>query len=244
MNLVELVPRELESFRASAKEVIDRYPEVSGINVPDVLRLEMRSDFAVNELLKMGIYSVPHIRAIDRPLVETVALVGSLVANGLRSVLIVTGDLPTNLQSTYPVTPVMVVEVLRATYPDLKIYCGLDPYRSSFRQELNYCREKIRAGVDGFFSQPFFDVDLARIYVEQLEDVELFLGISPVVSQNSYNYWITRNQAIFPRNFELDLPYNCQVAKEIIALAGSHKQHTYLMPIKVDVVSFLDGVFR
>jgi len=244
MILVELVPRELETVTHDAQKILKQYPQISGINVPDVLRLHNRSWQVAEHFVYNNIAVVPHIRAIDHDLEVTVSQISDLVKKGLKHVLIVTGDPPQSLSvETHPITPMMVVEELKMRHPDLKVYCGLDPYRQSFREELAYCKQKIKAGADGFFSQPFFDPELARIYIEQLADVDLFVGISPVTTEGSYNYWITRNNAIFPKNFGLSLEENCENARNIIAMAQRHNKDVYLMPIKVDPFQYLDQLF-
>lgn len=245
MILVELVPRDLRSVTEDAQKILNEYPQVTGINVPDVLRLTNRSWQVAEHFMMKGIDVVPHIRSIDHSLETTVEQISSLTNKGLKKVLIVTGDPPQSLSvETHPITPMMVIEELKTKHPNLKVYCGLDPYRQSFREELAYCQQKIKAGADGFFTQPFFDPELARIYIEQLESVELFIGISPVTSEGSYNYWITRNNAIFPKNFGLSLEENCELSRRIISTATAYGKNSYLMPIKVDPHAYLNRLFR
>ncbi len=246
MNLVELVPHDPTELLGNAKDVLANYPAVSGINVPDILSVMYRSHDACSWLLEHNITAIPHIRCIDRPMDETLGLVRNLVQKGLKHVLIVSGDKPNSLSHpTFPITPTHIVSELKKEYgKDLFVYCGLDPYRYSFRQELEYCESKLLAGTDGFFTQPFFDKDLVRIYLEQLAGSTLFIGISPVLTERSLNYWITKNNAIFPRSFALDLQTNCEIAKEIITMAEQFNQNTYTMPIKAPLWEYLDGIFK
>ena len=244
MILVELVPRDDKVFKAEAENVAS-FSQVSGINVPDVLRLPTRSYDAVGQLLEMGIDGVPHIRCIDNPVEKTVDIISKLVDQGLKRVLLISGDAPTNISAkTYPVTTVEAIDAVKKRHPNLKVYGALDPYRTSFKKELQYCNAKKRAGADGFFSQPFFDPDLARIYAEQLEGSELFMGISPVTSENSLNYWKTRNNVIFPKRFKTTLVFNCELGKEIVNIARAHNQNVYLMPIKTPVIEYLTKLFN
>jgi methylenetetrahydrofolate reductase (NADPH) len=244
MILCELVPRDEKEFLTQALTIRDNFPQIAGINIPDVLRLDTRSYDAAEMLLSHGIDAVPHIRTIDLPLEGTLDIISKLVDKGLKQVLIVTGDMPISISAkTYPVTPAMMIQELRQKHPELKVYAAIDPYRQSFQKELTYCREKIRAGAHGFFSQPFFDKHLSRIFSEQLPDTDFFTGISPVTSEGSYNYWITRNKAIFPTEFELTLEYNCQLGREIIEMAESQGNHVYLMPIKVHPIEYLQKLF-
>ena len=43
----------------------------------------------------------------------------------------------------------------------------------SMKKELDYTKKKIDAGADGLFSQPFFDLNLAEIYLDQLQRCNL-----------------------------------------------------------------------
>ena len=244
MILCELVPRDEKEFLTQALTIRDNFPQISGINIPDVLRLDTRSYEAAEQLLSHGIDAVPHIRTIDLPLEGTVDIVSRLVDKGLTKLLVVTGDMPISIAAkTYPITPSMVVQSIREKHPDIQVYCAIDQYRQSFQKELTYCREKLRFGAHGFFSQPFFDKHLARIFSEQLPETEFFTGISPVTTEGSYNYWITRNQAILPREFELTLEYNCQLGREIIEMSEAKGNHVYLMPIKVHPSEYLQKLF-
>ena len=244
MILCELVPREKKQLMDESMYITKTFPLISGINIPDVLRLKIRSYDAASFLLNENITPIPHIRAMDLPLNKTVKVVESLYKNGLRSVLIVTGDIPTSLSvKIFPVTPLHIIESLKKKCPKLTVYAAIDPYRDSFQNEFSYAKQKRNAGCDGFFTQPFFDPKLASIYCEQLSHSTLFIGISPVTSETSKNYWITRNKAIFPKEFKLNFEYNIQLAKKIMAIAEEHKQHTYLMPIKVNPINYLERLF-
>ncbi len=239
MNLIELVPREREAFLQEARDIRQSVPAISGINVPDVMRLDNRSTTAVQWLLEEDFVAIPHIRSSDRPIADILSKIGALMNLGLNHVLIISGDdsEPDALKA------ISLIEATRLRYPRLKIYGGLDPYRQSFQKELAYCQAKKEAGADGFFTQPFFDPELARIYIEQLENEELFIGISPVLSDKSLAYWKTRNHAIFPKNFELSLEGNIQIGAQIVNVAKKYGKHTYLMPIKAPVVAYTKGVF-
>lgn len=240
---VELVPRDLAKLTSEAKTILKRFP-VTGINIPDVLRLENRSYQAAQVLLDEGIEAIPHIRTIDQPLEETVSIIEGLVEKGLQSVLLIHGDPPPDpFRAIYEVSPVRVTRVLRQHFPNLDIYCGLDPYRTSFHDEILYAHKKIDAGAKGLFTQPMFDIRLAEIYTEQLKDTDLFLGISPVLTETSYQYWVSRNLAIFPEGFDTSLPSNVLLAKQLISMASEKAQNVYLMPIKAPILEYLSLVY-
>ncbi len=58
----------------------------------------------------------------------------------------------------------------------MTIYAGLDPYRDSLQSELNYTNEKLEAGADGLFTQPFFDLRWMEIYADHLPQRADLLG--------------------------------------------------------------------
>lgn len=244
MNLLELVPREESEFIREAHQLLQEVNQLNGINIPDVIRLEMRSHVAARVLLQQGIFAIPHIRCIDRPIAETLTIIGSLIQTGLTHVLIVTGDPKEGETEPSPIHALHIIEAVKLRYPSLNIYGALDPYRQSFKQELAYCKEKKMAGVSGFFTQPFFDAELARIYLEQLEGYDVFLGISPVTTENSMNYWKTRNAAIFPKNFSLSLEDNIELGATLIRTAQKFNQNTYMMPIRTPALAYAKGVFE
>lgn len=243
LNFLELVPRNLEELEIEAKALLNEVPRLAGINIPDVLRLHTRSHDAAALLLKAGITAIPHMRSMDRSVAQTLEIVSSLIDLGLNAVLIVSGDKPTSPDVfTYEVTPIKVIEALKQKFPALNVYGALDPYRSSLKHELAYCEAKREAGADGFFTQPFFDPAFARLFLEQLEGTEVFVGMSPVLSEKSLNYWKTKNMAVFPKQFQLNLDWNCALGKSIVEVAQSLGHHTYMMPITVSAEAYVKGV--
>ena len=95
-----------------------------------------------------------------------------------------------------------------------------------------------------FFTQPFFDVDHANQYLEKLNNTEIFIGISPVLTEQSKNYWTKVNKVNFSKDFELSLSYNSKLAKQLINLAEDTQNHSYLIPIKAPLITYLDLVFK
>ncbi|MFA5878969.1 MAG: methylenetetrahydrofolate reductase [Candidatus Margulisiibacteriota bacterium] len=245
MNLLELVAHDTNTFADEVKLILKQYPEINGINIPDILSLPIRSDVASKVLLKDNIFTLTHLRSQDRSIQGTLALVKELVDLGLTHLLIISGDkIEGEFADPDSGTVSDQVKALKATFPNLKVFCGLDPYRTSFKAELDYCDQKLKAGADGFFTQPFFDCDLARIYLDQLEHTTVFLGISPVLSQSNYNYWKTKNSVVFPKNFRIDFDLNCKIAKGLINLAADYQQHVYLMPILAPIKEYLRGIWQ
>jgi methylenetetrahydrofolate reductase (NADPH) len=181
---------------------------------------------------------------VDRKLDDAVETVKELVDLGLKGLLVISGDNPMEAgYKTYKITSINLIERLKKEFQNLKVYAGFDQYRTSFAEELAYTQQKLKAGADGVFTQPFFDEDLARVYLEQLESTEVFVGLCPVITNSAKEYWRHKNKAVFPKRFELDFKYNCRKAQAVIKVTNGFFQNTYLMPILVNAPKYVQGVF-
>lgn len=242
---VELVPRSESQFCAEINQTRSAFPFIEVVNVPDLRRLELRSWEGCQ--LAAGAFpsTIPHIRAIDFSSQTPEPLFDLIDRYRFEEVLIISGDPPSAfVDGKQPGgTSLEMIACLHQQYPDLKIYGALDPYRSGIQAEVDYAHAKIAAGACGFFTQPFFDLRLAEIYYEQLAHLEMFWGVSPILTAKSESYWRRRNQAFFPRHFEPTLHWNQQFGREMLRFAQQSQGNIYFMPIKVDVVDYLAGVF-
>lgn len=240
---LELVPRSLEALERELALARDKLPGVTMVNVPDLLRFELRSYHACAAAKRHYPQAVPHLRAIDFNLLGPLKLARFLDEHGLGEVLVVNGDAPADMSRTvYPTSSVQLIRRLRLELPDLRIYAALDPYRQSFVKERDYAHEKLDAGADGFFTQPFFDLRLMAVYRELLSGVEIFWGVTPVTSERSLGYWQGRNKAIFPQNFEPTLAWNVAFAEAALDFVREQGGHIYFMPIRTDPVRYLERV--
>ena len=242
MIYLELVPRNLEQLCTDSKLYLDSFSDLTGINIPDITRLPIRSTKAANALLEHQITVIPHIRTQDAALDDHLSMISRLYQHGLRHVLLISGD-PDDTTMSYDVTPPILTKHLKQSFSDLIIYCGIDPYRQSFDEECRYTYEKLEAGADGLFSQPFFDVSLLETFLKSFSSTQFFCGISPVTSQRSLEYWQTINRVSFPQSFDLSFAYNVSLAKDLLACSQYYNQHAYLMPIRTPVKEYLESVF-
>lgn len=245
MISLELVPREAKQLVTEAQEAIAHFPQINFINVPDVLRLELRSWQAAELLLDEKIPVIPHIRAMDHSLAELLLILEPLIQKGLERIIIISGDAPPDSETYVPSgeTPITLTQGIKKVYPDLLIYGALDPYRTNFKDELEYSHKKIHAGMDGLFSQPFFDQRLLGIYLDQLEGIPFFAGLAPVTSDKSIKYWERVNQVVFPEGFQTTLEANAALGLECLELTKSKSQHAYLMPIKISSQEYLSSLW-
>ncbi|MCA9982274.1 MAG: methylenetetrahydrofolate reductase, partial [Anaerolineales bacterium] len=191
-------------------------------------------------------HAIPHLRAIDFAEDEPFPLLDFIAQNGLRELLIVSGDPPPAGSVSADCvrhTAVSLIRHIKAARPDLKLYAAIDPYRNGIQQEVEYALAKQEAGADGFFTQPFFDVRLMEIFYEQIPHLNIYWGVSPVLTGGSKNYWTTRNRAVFPSTFEPTMAWNQQFGREALRFAQQTESNIYFMPIRADVVTYLKGIF-
>jgi methylenetetrahydrofolate reductase (NADPH) len=240
---IELVPRSPASLDAELAQLRERFPSVDTVNVPDLLRFPLRSWDACAQARRFVPHAIPHLRAMDFPPRAPFALRDKLAAAGIDTVLVVSGDPPQDLgRAVHPTTPVDLIRRIRCEAPELRVFAGFDPYRSSVKSELDYARAKLDAGAHGLFSQPFFDRRLLDVWSEQLAGVEVWWGVTPVVGARTRSYWETKNRAFFPADFEPTLAWSRTFAASALAWAGERGANLYFMPIRVDLASWLEGV--
>ena len=240
---LELVPRSLASLDADLTALAAHFPGVDTVNIPDLLRFELRSWEACGQARRRFARAIPHLRAMDFSPEALGPLLAQLDGHDLGEVLVVRGDPPQDPgRPVYPTRAEELVAALKRERPALKVYAALDPYRSGVRDELELARRKREAGADGFFSQPFFDLRLLEVWVELLAGQEVYWGLSPVVGPRARRYWETKNRAFFPADFEPTLAWSRRLAAGALALARERGTHLYFMPIRVDLGAWLDGV--
>lgn len=240
---IEIVPRDLNHIEAELKAVQACLTQVNTINIPDIRRLKVRSWEGCR--LAKGYYGevIPHLRAIDFNLNAPLPFIGDLESAGITSILVVSGDAPKSPQNVvYPNRGVDMIRYIKKHHPGLKVYAAIDPYRQSFQEEYRYAMDKLEAGADGFFTQPFFDLRLMQVYADLLPDTEVFWGVSPVMTQESRAYWETVNRAIFPRHFELSMAWNRGFAQDALSFAQHYQHNIYYMPIRVNIEAYLGGI--
>jgi len=131
---------------------------------------------------------------------------------------------------------------LKEELPGVKVYAGLDPYRSGVKKELDYVQAKLRAGADGLFTQPFFDLRFMEIWADLLIGLDIWWGIAPVLTAKSQAYWENKNNGFFPPDFEPTLEWNRQFTKRALHFVKARNASAYIMPIRADIRSYLAGI--
>ncbi len=240
---IELVPRNSQALDKDLQQVRKSFPQIDTINIPDLLKFELRSWDACAQGKHLFPHTIPHLRAIDFDLSKPFPLVETFMKAGIESILVIAGDQPQDMsRRVFRTSSVELIRAVKAEMPGLKIYAGVDPYRTGIKSELDYVKRKLDAGADGFFTQPFFDLRLMEIYHDLMAGLDVFWGISPVISVRSKDYWDNLNNAIFPPDFEPTLEWNRTFAKRALNFCQMTDSSLYFMPIRVDLVEYLDGI--
>jgi methylenetetrahydrofolate reductase (NADPH) len=240
---IELVPRNAEALNRDLQQVREHFPAIDTINIPDLLKFSLRSWEACAQARQLFPHAIPHLRAIDFDLGKPFPLMETLRQRGIDSVLVINGDQPQDMsRRVFRTSSVDLIRAIKAQMPDLKVYAGIDPYRTGIKTELDYVKRKLDAGAAGFFTQPFFDLRLMEIYHDLLSGLEVFWGISPVMSERSKDYWDNLNNAIFPPDFSPTLDWNRQFARRALEFVQRTGSSLYFMPIRIDLVAYLDGI--
>ena len=242
---VELIPRDEETLRGELTLLQKYEGKIDVINIPDLLRFDIRSwegSAMAQEYFPM---SMPHIRAMDIDLDKELPMKDYLREKGIKEVLVVQGDPPQRMtHEVYPTESTDVIRKFREEMPEVKVYAGIDQYRSSMRHELYRIHRKVQAGAKGFFTQPFYDRRLLEIYADMLSGLEVYWGVSPVMNAGSQSYWERKNNVVFPQAFEPSLEWSVQFSREVMELADKMDASLYLMPIRTNLEEYLAGVFR
>jgi methylenetetrahydrofolate reductase (NADPH) len=243
MIYLELVPNDMHTLLAESQWALSTIPTISGINIPDILRVKNRSFDAAKHLTKHGIGAIPHIRICDYSMDGLIALCDHALSHGIQRMLLISGD-PHPFHETFDNNMINVIKRLTRQYPAIDFYAGHDPYRTSFKKEFNYSKEKLAAGAKGLFTQPIFSPHMVHLLLDQDFSCDWFIGISPVLKETSLNYWTNRNHVVFPKSFSLSLEDNIQTAKSIIKLCQKKNQNVYIMPIKTNIHHYLPPIFN
>lgn len=239
---VEIVPRDKE-YLLDELNVVKQFKEIDIINIPELLRYDIHSWEGCKIAKQYFNQAIPHIRAIDIDLDQPLPMVEFSRENNINEVLVVTGDPPQDMgRKIYPTISTDVIRKFKMEMPEVKVYAGIDQYRTSMRAESYSIKRKIQAGADGFFTQPFFDLRFLEIYAELLEGKEVYWGVSPVLSDKSVNYWETKNNVVFPKNFAPTLEWNIDFAQKVLEFVTRTNSNIYFMPIRTKLADYFSGI--
>lgn len=241
---LEIVARSEESFAKELEVVRTKFPDIGALNIPDILKYDVRISEACSVAVRYFSSVIPHIRAVAINKELPFSYKEFFEANNINEVLVILGDNPEIVsKSENPCDSIDLIKKIKKEMPDMTVYAGLDQWRTSFEEEMDYVRRKIEAGADGFFTQPFFEIDTMERYAKELENIQIFWGLAPVIRESSKKYWENKNKVVFPENFKCTMEWNQVFAREILKRTTSDNSHVYFCPITVDFVEYLKGIF-
>jgi methylenetetrahydrofolate reductase (NADPH) len=241
---LELVPRSVESFDKELTTVKKMFPRVDTVNIPDILKFDVRIPEACEVASRNFSDIIPHIRAVSIHREKPFPYRDIFEKLNIRGALVILGDNPEIVsESDEPCDSVALIKKIKKEMPGFSVYAGIDQWRTTMDEELEYAERKIAAGCDGFFTQPFFDAGLLEKYARALKDTHVFWGVAPVVRESSKHYWETKNCVVFPDNFECTMKWNQSFAREVLDLTRGERSHVYFCPITVDFIEYLNGIF-
>ena len=203
---VELVPptlADLDKFKTRCQELADG--GVRFVNIPDGARAMARiSAFQLSSYIQQHykLEAIPHMTCRDRNLIGLQSdLLGAHV-QGIRNVLVVTGD-PPKLGNNPGATAVYDVDAIGLTHIISRMNAGLDiggkpagsktefvlgvalnPTAKNRELEIKRFKYKIEAGADYAITQPIYNLETYLQFMEELGPVNIpiIMGIWPLVS--------------------------------------------------------------
>lgn len=234
----EIVPRSNQAFDEQYSFASSLGKSISMINVPDIQRFDIRSWETKKKISQPHHQFVPHFRATDFS-IKSGDIFKIIDGYELNHILLVSGDPPEGIKKTLHNTNVVdLIKSVKTEYPNITIHAGFDPHRGGLQEECNYIQRKFDAGASSFFSQPFYDKRLVEIYAEHLQDLNIFIGLSPITTLSSMNYWEIKNKVKFPKAFEPSYQWNIDFSNEVLEMARTMDFNIYFMPIKIDLEQF------
>lgn len=233
----EIVPRTPQAFDDQYRFALSLGESINMINVPDIQRFDIRSWDTAKKINRNVHQFVPHFRATDFSL-ESGKLFEIIEENELDHVLLVSGDPPEGMRKVHNTSVLDLISAVHKRFPKITIHAGFDPHRSGLQDECDYVFRKVDAGASSFFSQPFYDTRLIEIYAEHLQGIDTFIGLSPITTTASKNYWEVKNKVKFPNAFKAEYDWNINFSNQVIAMARDMDFNIYFMPIRIDLESF------
>lgn len=156
---------------------------------------------AVKVQNEVGISVMPHISCRDKNMIAMRAQILGAYVNGIRNLLIVTGDpVPGSergmVSSVFDFYSVRLMEFVQEMNREHFLqepigYGGAIQYvRANLDVEIERVRKKMAAGAQYFLTQPVFSKeDMERIaYIKSQVDVKILCGIMPLVNLNNAKF--------------------------------------------------------
>ncbi len=184
---------------------------VDGVNIPDGPRAQTRMSAQATAVLverEIGIEAVLHYCCRDRNLLGMMSDLLGAAALGLHNLLLITGDPPK--MGPYPdATAVFDIDAIGLTNMVNKLNHGMDlgnnpigkptafsigvgvnPGAVNMDEELRRFEWKVEAGAEYAITQPVFDTDQLKRFLEMIEHVRIpiIAGIWPLISYRNAEF--------------------------------------------------------
>lgn len=192
---------DLTDFMEKAKELQNSDVDIITIADCPVARARMDSSILACKIHRqLGIDVLPHLTCRDRNTNATRALLLGLSVEGIRNVLLVTGD-PVPLDIRNEIKSVFqfnsrkmakyITELNKTNFKNpFGLFGALNVNADNFEVALDVAKEKIESGMQGFFTQPIFDnkaIENLQRAKKELK-VPIMGGILPVISYRNAEF--------------------------------------------------------
>ncbi len=246
-------------LKASGADIITMADSPMGRSRADSILMSIKL------MRETGMSVMPHVCCRDKNMIAMRSGLLGAYANGIRNILIVTGDpIPSeNRQSTtgvfdYNSVQLMnyVKEMNREHFAEEPIYYGgaLNYGRGPVEKVIERMEKKIKAGARYFLTQPVFtDEDLERIkYIKSKVNTKILCGIMPLVSYRNANFikneisginvpdWVIKRYTPEMTKEEAEWT-GAAIASEIIEKVNSFADGYYFM-LPFNRVSLMDKI--
>ena len=207
--VVELDPpttSDISKYMAGAKALADAGIDMLTISDSPAAVARMDSSMLATRVKgELGLTVLPHLTCRDRNGIAMKALLMGLSANGIRNVLIVTGDPMVSevcenvknekYKSVFEMHSRQMAESIRSLYGKeienpFNMFGALNVNAVNFEVELERAKKKIEAGMCGLLTQPVLTdeaVQNIRIAREKLP-CKILGGIMPIVSKRNAEF--------------------------------------------------------
>lgn len=206
---------------------------------------------SVKLMRECGVAVMPHVCCRDRNMIAMRSSLLGAYANGIRNILIVTGD-PIPVESRQSVTGVFdynsiqlmhyVKEMNREHFSEEPIYYGgaLNYGRGRIEKVIERMEKKIEAGAKYFLTQPVFsDEDIERIkYIKSRVNTKILCGIMPLVSYRNASFIKNEISGIHVPDWVVER-YTSDMTKEEAEWVGAEIANEIIAKVK----DFADGYY-
>ena len=150
---------------------------------------------------ELNLEAIPHLTCRDRNLNATKALLLGLYSQGIRNVLLVTGDpIPSakrdEVKSVYQFNSrklaSFVINLAKESFPSpVHIFGAININALNFDVQLKLAKDKLESGMVGFLTQPVLSkqaLENLKLARQELKDCFILGGLIPIVSERNARF--------------------------------------------------------